>query len=81
MNLMGKILTLLIFFLSICFLVIAVMVGAAHQNWQEQANENKEVAERAWTPCARMDAMREGIKRARSAHARHVRAWAPCAKK
>lgn len=47
MNLMGKILTLLIFFLSICFLVIAVMVGAAHQNWQEQANENKVVAERA----------------------------------
>lgn len=46
MNLMGKILTLLIFFLSICFLVIAVMVGAAHQNWQAQATENKKVADR-----------------------------------
>ena len=49
MNLMGKILTLLIFFLSICFLVIAVMVGAAHRNWKEAALENKEIADRAQT--------------------------------
>ncbi len=47
MNLMGKILTLLIFFLSICFLVIAVMVGAAHQNWKQQATDNKKSAERS----------------------------------
>ena len=47
MNLMGKILTLLIFFLSICFLVIAVMVGAAHRNWKQMANDNKQAADRA----------------------------------
>lgn len=41
MNLMGKILTLLIFFMSICFLVVAVMVGAAHQNWQQAAADSK----------------------------------------
>lgn len=46
MNLIGKILTLLIFFLSICFLMIAVMVGAAHQNWKQQALDNKKDADR-----------------------------------
>lgn len=37
MNLMGKIFTLLIFFMSICFLVIALMVGASHRNWKQMA--------------------------------------------
>jgi hypothetical protein len=37
MNLMGKIFTLLIFFMSICFLVISVMVGASHRNWKKAA--------------------------------------------
>jgi vacuolar-type H+-ATPase subunit I/STV1 len=39
MNLMGKIFTLLIFFMSICFLVIALMVGATHRNWKEIATQ------------------------------------------
>lgn len=46
MNLMGKIFTLLIFFMSICFLVIAVMVGASHRNWKEVATTNKTAADR-----------------------------------
>lgn len=46
MNLMGKIFTLLIFFMSICFLVIAVMVGASHRNWKQTATQNKEAADR-----------------------------------
>ena len=44
MNLMGKIFTLLIFFMSICFLVIALMVGATHRNWKEIANEKNSEA-------------------------------------
>ena len=45
MNLMGKIFTLLIFFMSICFLVIALMVGATHRNWKAIAVEkNSEAA-------------------------------------
>ena len=47
MNLMGKIFTLLIFFMSICFLVIAVMVGASHRNWKDAAAENKARADQA----------------------------------
>lgn len=47
MNLTGKILTLLIFFLSIAFLVMAVMVGATHRNWKEQATINKQRADQA----------------------------------
>jgi uncharacterized phage infection (PIP) family protein YhgE len=47
MNLMGKIFTLLIFFMSILFLVIAVMVGASHRNWKEQAKEYKALATQA----------------------------------
>ena len=46
MNLMGKIFTLLIFFMSICFLMIAVMVGASHRNWKEIATTNKTQADR-----------------------------------
>jgi len=44
MNLMGKIFTLLIFFMSITFLVLAVMVGASHRNWKEIAAANKDKA-------------------------------------
>lgn len=47
MNLMGKIFTLLIFFMSICFLVIAVMVGASHRNWKLAATEMKAQADQA----------------------------------
>lgn len=47
MNLMGKIFTLLIFFMSICFLVIAVMVGASHRNWKAAASTNKARADQA----------------------------------
>ncbi len=42
MNLAGKILTFLILFLSIAFLVLAVMVGATHQEWKKIALDNKE---------------------------------------
>ena len=42
MNLAGKILTFLILFLSIAFLVLAVMVGATHQEWKKIATENKQ---------------------------------------
>jgi len=45
MNLMGKIFTLLIFFLSISFLVLAVMVGASHRNWKAIATANKDKAQ------------------------------------
>ena len=47
MNLMGKIFTLLIFFMSVTFLVIAVMVGASHRNWKELATKNRAVADQA----------------------------------
>jgi hypothetical protein len=47
MNLMGKIFTLLIFFMSICFLVIAVMVGASHRNWKDAATKMKAEADQA----------------------------------
>ena len=40
MNLTGKILTGLILFMSIAFLVLAVMVGATHRNWKEIATTN-----------------------------------------
>ena len=42
MNLTGKILTFLILFLSVAFLVLAVMVGATHQEWKKIAKENKD---------------------------------------
>jgi hypothetical protein len=44
MNLLGKILTLLIFVLSLSFLIVAAMVGMSHQNWREQAEENAKLA-------------------------------------
>ena len=42
MNLVGKIITILILLLSVCFMVIGVMVNASHQNWKQQAIDNKE---------------------------------------
>ena len=47
MNLTGKILTFLILFLSVAFLVLAVMVGATHQNWKEVANDNRDKLQEA----------------------------------
>lgn len=49
MNLMGKIFTLLIFFMSICFLVISVMVGASHREWKDIAQTMKDDATAATT--------------------------------
>ena len=50
MNVAGKILTVLIMLISVCFLVIAVMVGAAHRNWKEVASTNKAAADpRHWS--------------------------------
>ncbi len=46
MNLLGKIITLLIMLLSICFLMIAVMVNASHQNWKQMALNNKDQVDR-----------------------------------
>lgn len=45
MNLVGKIITILILLLSVCFMVIGVMVNASHQNWKERAIENKKLVE------------------------------------
>ena len=42
MNLVGKILTILILLLSVCFLMIGIMVNASHQNWKDLAIKNKE---------------------------------------
>ena len=40
MNLVGKIITILILLLSVCFMMVGVMVNAAHQNWKKQAVDN-----------------------------------------
>ena len=45
MNLLGKILTLLIMVMSLLFLFVAFMVAASHQNWKNQAEENKIIAD------------------------------------
>jgi len=45
MNLLGKIITLMILLLSVCFLMISIMVGASHQNWKQMAMDNKAKAE------------------------------------
>lgn len=47
MNVIGKILTTLILLMSLCFLVIAVMVGASHRNWKDAAAEMKDKAVQA----------------------------------
>lgn len=41
MNLLGKTLTILIFLMSVCFLVLSVMLGAAHRNWKKEAESMK----------------------------------------
>lgn len=45
MNLLGKILVAFILVMSICFMVLAVMVGASQRNWKQQAQTNKQVAD------------------------------------
>ncbi len=44
---MGKIFTFIIFFMSIAFLAVAIMVGASHREWKSVASENKVAADRA----------------------------------
>ncbi len=44
MKWMGQTLTLLILIMSICFFVIAIMVGATHRNWKDAAEKAKQVA-------------------------------------
>ena len=41
MNLVGKILTLLILVMSLCFMMIAVTVSATHRNWRDIAMQHK----------------------------------------
>lgn len=57
MNLLGKMLTFLILVASIAFCFIAIVVVASHQNWKEQAMENKREADRLKT--AQQAAQRE----------------------
>ena len=45
MNLLGKIFTVLILLMSVCFFMVAVMLGASHQNWKEQAMRLKGLIE------------------------------------
>lgn len=47
MNLIGKILTLLVFAMSVAFLVLALMVGNTHRNWKRVAEDNKSKAQNA----------------------------------
>ncbi len=44
MNLLGKILVIFILVMSICFLTLAVMVGASQRAWKEQAMKNRDDA-------------------------------------
>lgn len=62
MNLAGKILTFLILFLSIAFLVLAVMVGATHQEWKKIATENKQKVTQARTILDSYKGKQEEIK-------------------
>lgn len=45
MNLAGKILTVLILLMSVCFFFISIMLGAAHRNWKEAATRYRSEAE------------------------------------
>jgi predicted nucleic acid-binding Zn-ribbon protein len=47
MNLIGKILTLLILIASVCFLFVAIMLGAAQRNWKQEAAALQKRAEAA----------------------------------
>lgn len=62
MNLAGKIITLLIFFLSVAFLVLAIMVGATHQEWKQIATENKQKVAQARTILDSYKGKQEEIK-------------------
>lgn len=42
MNKTGQILTFLILFMSIGFLILAILVGGTHQNWKKIAQENRD---------------------------------------
>lgn len=44
MNLFGKIFTLLIFFLSITFLIVSIMVGVSHRDWKKMVADNESEA-------------------------------------
>lgn len=46
MNLLGKMLTFLILVASIAFCFIAIVVVASHQNWKQEAIDNRNEAER-----------------------------------
>lgn len=56
MTLVGKILTLLILLLSVCFLLIGITINASHQAWHEKAMENKRAVETANQQIAAMKA-------------------------
>ncbi|HMP77822.1 MAG TPA: hypothetical protein PKD54_00070 [Pirellulaceae bacterium] len=45
MNIVGKILTFLILFMSICFLVIAFILGASQTRWKDLATNNRDRAQ------------------------------------
>lgn len=47
MNLAGKFLTFLILFMSIVFLVLAIVTGASHREWKKIASLNKQRADTA----------------------------------
>jgi len=47
MKWIGQTLTLLILIMSICFFVIAIMVGATHRNWKEAATKANQIASSA----------------------------------
>lgn len=63
MNLTGKILTGLILFMSIAFLVLAVMVGATHRNWKEIATTNAQQVNEARNVLNTYKGKSEEIKR------------------
>ena len=63
MNLAGKILTFVIFFLSVAFLVLAVMVGNTHQEWKKIANDNKNKVTEARTILTTYKGKSEEIKK------------------
>jgi hypothetical protein len=47
MNLLGKILTMLIALMSVCFLILSVLLGAAHRNWKKEAENFRQKAQEA----------------------------------
>jgi hypothetical protein len=45
MNTLGRILTLLILIMSIGFMILSIMLGAAHRNWKEEATQYRRLTE------------------------------------